>query len=136
MALGHDHRIVSLDCAKNRNTEFFQRFFNHRPVRIGTKAIKDRSGDIDFRIVLLKTEYKGRRRFPHRLCIDDKQDGRLQQFRYLRRGTYAVFPAVVQSHHAFDNRNVRVCHRTHKNIRQPLFRHKPSVQIVRRTTAR
>ena len=135
MALRHRHRIIPLDRAENRNAHFFQRFLNHRAVGVRTETIQNHAREIDLWIVLPEAHDERRRRLAHRLCVDDKQHGRFQQFRDFRRGTDAVFPAVIEPHHAFDNRHVSARHRADENIGQPLLRYKPCVEIVRRPAA-
>ncbi len=103
----HQARIA-MHRAVDRQMDARHRRADHRLMRCRTKAVEQYARERHLRIIHTETERSSRCRSSHRLRVDDEEHRRIEFLGNLCRRTHALPPAVVESHDAFNDSDIRI----------------------------
>ena len=136
MTLRQSKRSITAKHTVHRHINARHCLANHLLMRIAAEAVDENSRKIQLRIIDTKAERRRRRRCSDGLCVDDEEDGSVQCLCYRGCRTDTAPPAVIESHDALDDGDVRARTFACKDLRQPCLRHKPCIQIMPGASAR
>ena len=127
MALGQSERGVAPQCTVNAQLDALHRRAHHLLMRLAAKTVEEHAREIDRSVIDAKAECRCRRRRSNGFCVNDKEDGCVQRLCNRSRRAYATPPAVIESHNALDDGDVRIRAFAREYFRQTRLRHEPRV---------
>jgi hypothetical protein len=108
-----------------------------RGMAIAGDAVRHRAGEADVRIEQLVSQDERAGAAGHRGGVEGEDDQGVQQLRHVRRGREIRVGrrAVVQPHHALDDRDIGVPGGARKAFPQPVLTHHPDIERPGRAAA-